>query len=63
MNAPCKDCPDRAPHCHGQCPKYAAFRGDKEEANARRRAECEATDTVISSKLRMVKKVNKSKRR
>ena len=63
MNTPCKDCTDRAPRCHGRCPKYAAFKVGKEEANARRRAECEATDTIITSKLRMVKVINQRKRR
>ena len=26
LPSPCKDCPDRADHCHGKCEKYAAFR-------------------------------------
>lgn len=25
MLPPCKDCPDRAPGCHGKCEKYKAF--------------------------------------
>ena len=25
MNAPCKDCPDRALACHDTCSKYQAF--------------------------------------
>ena len=67
MKPPCKqegiDCPDRCPGCQGKCPKYAAFKAAKEEANARRRAECEATDTISTSKLRMVKVINQRKRR
>ena len=26
MKAPCKNCEDRAPKCHGTCEKYKAFR-------------------------------------
>lgn len=25
MNAPCKDCANRRPHCHGSCKKYIEF--------------------------------------
>lgn len=63
MNAPCKDCQDRAPHCHGQCPKYAAFKAAKEAENARMREEYEAESTVIKSKLRMMHLSNHRKRR
>lgn len=36
MNAPCKDCKDRAPGCHSRCEKYIAF---TEEVKRRREAE------------------------
>ncbi len=63
MKAPCKDCQDRAPHCHGGCQKYAAFKASKEAENARRRAECDSLDAIITSKMHMVKNSDKRKRR
>lgn len=63
MNAPCKDCTDRAPRCHGRCPKYAAFKAAKEAENARMREEYEAENTVIKSKLRMLYVSNHGRRR
>ena len=63
MPAPCKDCPDRAPHCHGRCPKYAAFKASKDKANARRREESDSLDAIITSKMHMVKNSDKKKRR
>jgi len=34
---PCKECPDRFPGCHSQCPKYLAWRKeyDKEKEQER----------------------------
>lgn len=31
MTAPCKNCPDRAPGCHGKCGKYREFVAWNEE--------------------------------
>ena len=37
MKAPCKDCPGRTAICHDTCPKYQAFRREREEINQKRR--------------------------
>lgn len=38
MTAPCKDCPDRKQGCHSACPKYIAFRAERDKvAEIRRR--------------------------
>ena len=34
VTQPCKDCPDRHPHCHGKCERYAAFCRQNEEQRA-----------------------------
>ncbi len=35
ISAPCKDCPDRRPHCHGECDRYKQFcRENKEQKDA-----------------------------
>lgn len=31
MKAPCMNCPDRSPGCHGRCERYKAFRGEKDK--------------------------------
>lgn len=30
-SAPCKDCPDREPGCHGQCNDYQAFAKERSD--------------------------------
>ena len=37
MTAPCKDCPDRKQGCHSVCPKYIAFRAERDKAAELRR--------------------------
>ena len=32
--APCLNCPDRSPTCHGECEKYKQFKAEKEVENA-----------------------------
>lgn len=53
MKQPCKDCPDRALHCHSACEKYAAFRAEVDAANARRREALDSLDAIITSKVHM----------
>ena len=36
MLPPCKDCPARAPGCHGKCEKYAEFVAWNEEHREKR---------------------------
>ena len=37
MNAPCKGCPDRYPLCHMECPRYIAYRAERDRINEERR--------------------------
>ena len=40
MTAPCRGCPDRDyPHCHMVCPKYAAYRAERDAIRRRKRRE------------------------
>lgn len=39
MLPPCKDCPARAPGCHGKCEKYAEFVSWNEEHREKRHLE------------------------
>lgn len=39
--APCKDCKERHPKCHGECEKYAAFCEESKRIRAARLAESE----------------------
>lgn len=63
MQPPCKDCPERAPHCHGACERYAAYKQAKAEANARYHAEQVAIGISIDSKRHMVKARKETKRK
>jgi len=63
MNAPCKDCPERAPHCHAACERYAAYKQAKAEASARYQAEMAAVGVVIDSKRHMAKARKETKRK
>ena len=29
ITAPCKDCPNRHPHCHGECEAYKTFKNEQ----------------------------------
>lgn len=31
LESPCKNCPDRNPHCHSTCEKYIAFANERKE--------------------------------
>lgn len=62
MNAPCKDCPERALHCHGACERYAAYKQARNEANARRMAETAAADATIRG-VERIAKARKGKRK
>lgn len=35
----CRDCPDRAPNCHGKCERYLKERAELDELNERIRKE------------------------
>lgn len=34
MNAPCKDCGNHRPGCHGGCERYLAFKGELDRRNS-----------------------------
>ena len=55
MQPPCKDCPERALHCHGTCKRYAAYKQAKAEEIARRKAATDAADTAIRGVERIAK--------
>lgn len=38
MVAPCKECQQRYPACHDQCPLYKQYRAGLDEVNDRRKA-------------------------
>lgn len=62
MNAPCKDCPERALHCHGTCERYAAYKRAKDAEIARRMADTAAADTTIRG-VERIAKARRQKRR
>ena len=37
--APCYECPDRKPRCHGSCDKYQEYRKERQELYIRRAKE------------------------
>ena len=45
MVAPCKDCQSRSQMCHGNCPDYLLYRGERESIRKKRQAEA-AADTA-----------------
>lgn len=46
MLSPCKDCPDRHPHCHSECEKYKAFDALCEQARKKRNLERQTEDAI-----------------
>lgn len=53
MKCPCKGCTDRTLTCHGFCDEYKAWKAEREQVNARRNAEQEATNYHIAARLRI----------
>lgn len=37
MNVPCHGCTERKIGCHGNCPRYAEYRAEREETYKKRR--------------------------
>ena len=46
--APCKNCQNRSIGCHCKCDKYAQFKAYCDNINAKRKAERELNDFIIS---------------
>ena len=38
MKTPCKDCQERQLHCHSSCPKYAEYKQELADLEARKQA-------------------------
>lgn len=56
MTAPCRNCPDRAPYCHGRCERYAAYQA----AHAR---ELENKDRYLDADAATVQSVHRMRKR
>ena len=52
MNAPCKNCPDRRPHCHSCCDKYIEYVKVREDVRKRKHSEHDADAIAIEAALR-----------
>ena len=55
MNAPCKNCPDRRPHCHSRCDKYIEYVKFREDVRKRKHSEHDADAIAIETALRIRK--------
>lgn len=45
--APCLNCPDRSPTCHGECEKYKQFKAEREVENAERYKERRSVQEMV----------------
>lgn len=61
MKAPCKDCHDRDPECHGRCERYQAYCAEREAIKARKR-EITNADTYLFAKISKISKTKKKRR-
>ena len=52
MTAPCKDCADRHPLCHGECERYRAFDAQNQERRAKRHMEQIVNDAMSQGMIR-----------
>lgn len=48
LTAPCKDCKERSPGCHGRCEKYRDYRAELDVENAERLARDERKYNISS---------------
>lgn len=53
MIAPCRDCQERTPECHGRCERYRAYKESRERALQNRDRERDAEQVTVSSVYRM----------
>lgn len=56
VNAPCRDCPDRYLACHDHCPKYQAFRAERERLYAEKQISSNIYEVFKDSKIRKMRK-------
>ena len=52
--APCKDCLDREPHCHSNCPKYLEWKTEIDEQKVLRNREQAAIPLICRKVLRQI---------
>lgn len=55
MTAPCKDCADRHPLCHMDCPKYLEYRAIRDRMNEERKASKQLTWDVNQNATRALR--------
>lgn len=60
---PCHHCPDRHAGCHAECPKYQAFRRDREEIYQRRKASMDGKDFAFTVRRRSMQLYMAKKKR
>lgn len=63
MAAPCKDCPNRHPECHGQCEAYQAYRAQRDAALAERQRESMVTDYIVKNEQRIQRRKHATRRK
>lgn len=63
VSGPCHHCPDRHAGCHAECPKYQAFRRDREEIYQRRKASMDCKDFDFSVRRRTMQLYMAKKKR
>lgn len=62
--APCKDCPERHPGCHGTCERgYREWRAMYEAAKARERRGVEATHMIVEAIQKNKKRTRNHKKK
>lgn len=66
MTAPCKNCKERTPECHGLCTKYQAYAEENDKRRKqrylRREVDNYTNGKIIENAIRRTKRM-KSKRR
>lgn len=56
MRAPCQNCPDRHPICHDSCPKYQAYRAERDRMCAERVKERQINETFTDRITQQMRK-------
>ena len=61
MKAPCKGCPDRAVGCHGQCGRYAEYRGERDKIKSKKEREALSAE-LVSASYHRIQKIKRKKK-
>lgn len=62
MRPPCKDCPERHELCHATCGQYLAYREERDQINADKRATMGLLWSDVTKQRATRKKLNRYKR-